>query len=58
MDTITYVTETFTKVYLAGKHVGTITHFSDCCFFYTPKGQNRRGDTYPTLAACKASLEE
>ncbi len=57
MDTIIYVTETVTKVYLADKHVGTIAHRSDG-FVYTPKGQKRSGDTYATLAACKASLEE
>ncbi len=55
---ITYKSEV--RVYLDGKQVGTIRElFSNTIplYLYTPKGSKTGGDTFPTLAACKASLE-
>ncbi len=60
MNQFTYITEV--QVKLNGKHVGTIREVlpkgaSLSSFVYFPKGQKIGGDMYPTLAACKASLE-
>lgn len=44
------------KVHLNGKHIGSIRHDGGG-WRYFPKGWTTGGDIYPTLAACKASLE-
>lgn len=56
MDNIlTYHTRT--NVFLNGEHVGAIEHNKSGTFQYFPKDTDDGGDLYPTLAACKASLE-
>lgn len=55
---ITYKTAPETHyVYLDGKCVGTIT-LTPGGYQYRPKGAKTGGDFYPTLALCKASLED
>lgn len=39
------------------KHIGTIKHLPDGGWAYSPKG-HKPGETFPSLAACKRSLEE
>ncbi len=62
MSHITYAERTSwsLKVKLDGKIVGTIQEGVENnarTYQYIPKGQKTGGDKYPTLAACKASLE-
>ena len=45
-------------VYLAGKRVGTIFRKPEGGYEYKPKGSSHlKGDKYPSLDACKRSLE-
>lgn len=63
MSKITYKAlfdNTSTAVYLDGKRIGAIRYIyrqGDRSWQYYPKGWNTGGDLFPTLAACKASLE-
>lgn len=43
-------------VHLDGRNVGTISRTRGGDWFYKPKGGGRGAD-FPTLEACKASLE-
>lgn len=45
------------SVYLDGKHVGSIRLYADG-FRYCPKGSIGKGESFATMAACKASLVE
>lgn len=45
-----------TKVFLAGKRIGTIK-FKKGFYQYFPKGQKEGGDKFKTIAVCKLSLE-
>ena len=45
-------------VRLEGKKVGEIKRAQEGGFFYLPTGQKTGGDAFPTIEACKASLEE
>lgn len=57
---ICYRTET--KVYLDGKHIGTIRQKGSMAYShgyqYTPKGAAVGGRFYPSLEACKGSLKD
>ncbi len=50
-------------VYLDGRYVGVIKQtrlgkkVGGGTFYYTPKGSKNCGDLFPTLEACKKSLE-
>ena len=68
MSKITYKTlldSTSTAVYLEGRRIGTIRcghvnyieSFDETGWTYFPKGSIQGGETFYTLAACKASLE-
>lgn len=47
------------RVHLEGKYVGHIEQLSDGMWQYWPKGpKSEGGEKFPTLAACKQSLEE
>lgn len=46
-------------VKLDGKHVGSIRHNEHTgTWSYKPKGSDLRGEEFPTLPACKKSLED
>lgn len=46
------------RVYLDGKHVGTIRNEVPNGFAYYPVGSRSKGEVLSTIAAVKATLEE
>ena len=54
---ITYEEKHEVKVKINGKFVGTIRFVPNAGWRYMPKGTRVGGEFFPTLAACKLSLE-
>lgn len=56
-ETVNPAVKVFLKVNKKPKHIGTIKHLPDGGWAYFPKGHGP-GDTFPSLAAVKRSIEE